>query len=481
MFETIASLQQKIKSGELTLTSIVNAYRAQIEKTENQLTAFISHDWDMVTERITELESVENKEALPLYGMPIGVKDVFAIQGTQTTAGSKILEGYIAPYTATAIQKLLDAGAVVMGKNNCDEFAMGGSTENSGYFSSKNPYDITRVPGGSSGGTAVSIAAGQVVAGIGSDTGGSIRQPAAFCGIVGLKPTYGAISRNGLIAMASSLDCVGPMTRSVDDAALLFDIMAGKDPLDSTSHEKTRKTYTDITTSIADMNIGIPKEINLGSLSQPVQDQFNQAVAWLKDGGAKIHEISLPHLADALAVYYVLMPAEVSSNMARFDGLRYGQAVSDAQSLLDYYMDTRGTFLGDEVKRRIMIGTYMLSSGYVDAYYKNAQKVRQLIVNDFASVYTTVDAILMPTTPTTAFALGAKNDNPLEMYLADIYTVSANIAGVPAISVPTGLVDGLPFGVQFLGPHFKEEVILSLAKHVETTRGELSFPNIQTI
>ena len=474
---SLKQLNNELKSGNITVSDVVSAYKKNFDNSEDQIKAFIQTDWESAQEQAKEFE-IKNKDSV-LKGVPMGIKDVLMTHGIQTTAGSKILENYKATYTATAVQKLLDAGSIMVGKNNCDEFAMGGSTENSGFYTTCNPYNLSQVPGGSSGGSAAAVAARQVAFSIGSDTGGSIRQPAAFCGVVGLKPTYGRVSRFGLIAMASSLDSVGPITKSVEDAAYILEAIAGHDPYDSTSSNSKPEKYTDaIGRNVKGMKVGIPKQIDLESLSDDVQKQFQQSIDWLKEEGVGIVDIDLKHLKDALAVYYIIMPAEVSSNMARYDGIRFGQAIDKADDLLSFYMKTRGEYLGDEVKRRIMIGTYVLSSGYIDAYYVNAQKVRRIITDEVNKAFENIDAFLLPTTPTPAFGIGEKSSNPIEMYLSDIYTVIANIVGIPGISVPSGMINDLPFGVQFFGKHFAESTILSLADVIEKKRGDLPRPKI---
>ncbi len=396
----------------------------------------------------------------PLKGMKIAVKDNMNIKGRRATAASKILEGYVAPYTAKAVQKLLDKGVIIVGRTNLDEFAMGSSTENSAFGPTKNPNDLSRVAGGSSGGSAAAVAAGFVDAALGSDTGGSIRQPAAFCGLVGLKPTYGAVSRYGLIAMGSSLDQIGPLTRTVKDAQLIFDCIKGSDPNDASGFypDKTDQTFKKI--------IGVPKGITAG-LDESVKENFVSALEKLKSLGYKIEEIDMPHLSLSLAVYYILMPAEVSSNLARYDGVRFGLS-RPGDNVIDEYFKTRRAGFGAEAKRRIMLGTYVLSSGYADEYYGSALKARAIITDEFKKAFEKVSAIATPTTPTPAFKIGEKTENPVDMYLADIFTVPANIAGVPAISLPHGTVEKagrqLPLGFQLMADHFREDVLFEMAK-----------------
>ncbi len=389
-----------------------------------------------------------------LSGIPIAIKDVLTVEGMPATAGSKILEGFIPPYTATAVKRLQEAGAIVIGKTNTDEFAMGSSTENSAYGVTHNPWDITRVPGGSSGGSAAAVAAGFVPAALGTDTGGSVRQPASFCGVTGLKPTYGRVSRYGLIAFGSSLDCVGAFGRSAEDVALIFETIAGHDPLDATSAEVDVTPIDFEKSDLRGLRIGVPKEYFIEGMQAEVQEKTRAAIAQLESLGAEVHEISLPHTEYALPVYYILAPAEASANLARFDGIRYGPR-ADADSLRDVFFKTRGEKFGSEVTRRIMLGTYALSAGYYDAYYGQAQKVRTLIKRDFEAAFEQVDLIACPSTPTTAFEIGAHAGDPLSMYLEDVFTLPASLAGVPGISFPVGFdSQGLPIGMQLLGAAF---------------------------
>ncbi|KPJ85495.1 glutamyl-tRNA amidotransferase [Parcubacteria bacterium SG8_24] len=405
-------------------------------------------------------------------GVPLGIKDCLLVAGAHATAASAILKDYLAPYDATAVSRLRQAGAVFLGKTNMDEFAMGSTTETSCHGPSRNPWDTSRIPGGSSGGSAVAVAEGSAVAALGSDTGGSVRQPAAMCGIVGFKPTYGRVSRYGLIAMASSLDQVSPITRSVTDAAILLRVMEGHDPRDATSvplklEWSLPESFDE---SLRGLRIGLPAEYFVSGLDPQVERTVREAISRLEDLGAEIREISLPHTEYALAVYYIIMPCEVSANLARFDGIRYGRRVSGAD-LEDTYRRSRGQGFGKEVRRRIILGTYALSSGYYDAYYLRAMKVRRLIANDFARAFDDVDCIVTPTVPTTAWKLGEKLDDPLAMYLSDVYTVSANVAGLPAISIPCGLVDGLPVGLQIMGRHFDDKTVLGTAYAYEKAYG----------
>jgi aspartyl-tRNA(Asn)/glutamyl-tRNA(Gln) amidotransferase subunit A len=406
--------------------------------------------------------------------VPIAIKDVLVTKGVRSTAGSKILGNFIPPYTCTAVQRLEDAGAIILGKLNCDEFAMGSSNENSAYGPVKNPRDLTRVPGGSSGGSAATVAAGTAVATLGTDTGGSIRQPAAFCGVVGLMPTYGRVSRYGLIAFASSLDKIGPLTKTVNDAALLLRHMAGRDPMDSTSAEVAVPDYAaELDTPISGLRIGVPTEYFAEGLHPDVRANVEATIQKLAKAGCEIVRISLPSTRYAIPTYYVVATAEASSNLARFDGVRYGYRAKDANTLQAMYRRSRDEGFGPEVKRRIMLGTYALSAGYYDAYYLKAQRVRALLAQEFRQAFDRVDAIVSPSTPTPAFKIGEKVDDPVEMYLSDLYTVGPSLAGIPGISVPCGKAtsadyNGLPIGFQILGKHFDESTILRIARAVES-------------
>ncbi len=408
----------------------------------------------------------------PLAGVPISLKDVIVTRGLATTAASKILQGWIPPYDAHVVDKLRAAGAVILGKVNCDEFAMGSSTERSAYQRTKNPWDPGRVPGGSSGGSSASVAAGLCVGSLGTDTGGSIRQPAAFCGVVGIKPTYGRVSRWGIVAFASSLDQVGPITRSVADAALLLETICGFDERDSTSLDEPVPKFSDaLVGEVTGLRVGLPKEYFGDGIDADVRAALDKTVAALKDRGATIVDVSLPHTHLALAAYYIIAPAEASSNLARYDGIRFGKAAAGAKDLMDLYMRSRGAGFGPEVKRRIMLGTYALRSGYYDAFYKKAQQVRALIKRDFDEAFTQCDVLLTPTTPTAAYKLGSKA-TPLDMYLGDIFTLACNLAGLPGISVPCGLTsDGLPIGAQLLGKPLDESTLIRTAAVIESTVG----------
>jgi len=464
---TIESARQGMADKLFTAVELLRESEVRIKATESDLKAFLTLTPD---EAVSALGSGAGGE---LAGIPAAIKDVLMTKDIRTTAASKILDNYVASYDATAVFRLKSQGLVLMGKTNCDEFAMGGSTENSGYYPTLNPWDLTRVPGGSSGGSAAAVAAGQVLYAIGSDTGGSIRQPAAFCGVVGLKPTYGLVSRYGLIAMASSLDSIGPFTRTVKDAAIVLNHLAGADPHDATTSGRKPIDYVrELAGDVKGMTVGLPREYFVEGLDSGVREVIEEQIKILTAYGVKLKEVSLPHTQFALPVYYILMPAEVSSNLAKFDGLRYGQpAKGKFKTLLDYYQETRGEGFGAEVRRRVLVGTYVLSAGYVDEYYLQAQKVRTKLIEDFKRVFTEVDLLLTPTTPTTAFRLGEKMDDPVSMYLADIYTVSVNLAGLPALSVPAGLSEGLPVGMQLIGPRFSEGKIMRLAHVYEQLRG----------
>jgi aspartyl-tRNA(Asn)/glutamyl-tRNA(Gln) amidotransferase subunit A len=394
------------------------------------------------------------------------------VKGVETTAGSRILRGFRSPYTATAVSRLFEAGAVMIGVTNCDEFAMGSSTENSGYFPTHNPWDLDRVPGGSSGGSAAAVAAGEAMIALGTDTGGSIRQPAAVCGVVGMKPTYGRVSRYGLIAFASSLDQIGPFARSVEDAALVLEAMAGHDPLDATSSDRPNDVRRDFDKGVKGMKLGVPREYSEVEGMEPgVNAAVREAIKALENAGAEIVDVTLPHTDYGLAAYYIIAPAECSSNLARFDGVKYGLSVQDVDNITEMYMRTRRQGFGTEVRRRIMLGTYALSSGYYDAYYLKAQKVRTLIKRDFDDAFSKCDAIVGATSPIVAFPIGSKTEDPLSMYLCDVLTLGGNLAGLPGISVPCGTSQGLPVGLQVLAPQWREDVALRVARAYEVASG----------
>lgn len=461
---TIKGLNKKLISKEISVLDLVDFYKKQIEEKNKEINAYLEvfDDIDVQVQKAQEM--IDNGKGTVLTGIPVSIKDNIFIKGHRVGASSKILDNYIAPYNATVINKLKDAGVVFLGRVNMDEFAMGGSTESSAYGVTRNPCDTNRVPGGSSGGSAASVAMSGAVFSLGSDTGGSIRQPASFTGLVGLKPTYGRVSRYGLIAMASSLDQIGPITKNVDDAQIVFDFIKGIDKNDSTTY------LPENISSAKKPVIGIPYEILKEGVDEDVLKNFNESVDKLKEIGYQVKDISLPYLKYSLALYYILMPAEVSSNMARFDGVRFGLH-KDAGSVIEDYFKTRGDGLGKEVRRRIMLGTYVLSSGYYDAYYSKAQKVRKLLTEDFIKAFNDVDIIATPTSPVLPWKFGEKSKDPLTMYLADIFTVSANLSGIPAISVPSGhaLKDSvsLPVGIQFMTNHFREDIIFDVSKKFE--------------
>ncbi|OIO13911.1 MAG: Asp-tRNA(Asn)/Glu-tRNA(Gln) amidotransferase GatCAB subunit A [Ignavibacteria bacterium CG_4_8_14_3_um_filter_37_9] len=461
-----------LKEGKLSLVENVQNFLSRIEERKN-LNAFT---FLFAEEAIQKATEVELKIAVgsfgKLAGMVIAVKDVLAIKDKPLTCSSRILENFTSLYTATAVQKLLDEDAIIIGKTNCDEFAMGSSNENSAFGAVKNPLDETRVPGGSSGGSAVAVAANLCDVALGTDTGGSIRQPAAFCGIYGLKPTYGLVSRFGLTAFASSFDCIGPFANSVEDIALTLEVLAGQDKSDSTSINAEKKVYPNLLgNNKQKLKIGIPKEYFVEGLSLEIKEQIELVIHKLKELNFSIEEVSLPHTEFAIATYYILTTAEASSNLARFDGARYGYRSKQSSSLKEMYNASRSEGFGSEVKRRIMLGTYVLSSGYYDAYYKKAQKVRRKIKEDFVKVFSKIDVLLTPTTPTTAFKLGEKTSDPLEMYLSDIFTTSANLAGIPGINIPIGKdKNNLPIGLQLLANQFEEEKLLQLGS---TITGEI--------
>ncbi len=468
---TVDSARMAVLEKQTTATQLVDDFYKKIAAEDPAIGGYLTLSEVRAYKQAARVDELADKgDALPpLAGVPIAVKDVFATRAVRTTAGSKILATFVSPYDATVVTRLEDAGAIILGKTNCDEFAMGSSNENSGFHPVHNPHDHARVPGGSSGGSAAVVAAGTAVASIGSDTGGSIRQPAAFCGVVGLKPTYGRVSRYGLIAFASSLDHVGPFGKTVKDTALMLQAMAGRDPLDATSADVPVPNYAaHIGQPLDGLRIGMPKEYFGEGLDPEVHRAVEGGIEELAKAGCEIVPISLPNTKYAIPTYYVVATAEASSNLARYDGVRYGVRVTDGKTLAEMYRRTRDAGFGAEVKRRIMLGTYVLSAGYYDAYYLKAQRVRRLLANDFNQAFAKVDAIVTPTTPTPAFKLGEKTDDPLAMYLADIFTVTANLAGIPGISVPCGKSkDGLPIGMQILGKYFDEPMVLRVGHVAE--------------
>lgn len=473
--KTIREVHKGLIKKQFSCLELVNFYLDKIKKENDELNDFLN-----LTEKLAleQAKKVDDKIAGggkigQLEGIPMAIKDNILVEGYKTTAGSKILENYTAPYDATVIEKLKKAGVIIIGKTNLDEFAMGASTENSAFGPTKNLFDVSRVPGGSSGGSAVAVAANHCLAALGSDTGGSIRQPASFCGVVGFKPSYGMVSRYGLIAMASSLDQIGSLTKTVEDAQLIFNVIKGKDPLDSTTIDNTRHKIRSVKSK--NLKIGIPKEYFGPGISKGVKDIIEKTIKNSEKIG-EIREVSLPHTEYALAVYYIIMPAEVSANLARYDGIKHGYShpagdhLKGGASLLDLYLKTRAKGLGNEVRRRIILGTYDLSAGYYEAHYGKAQKVRALIKKEFEKVFSPsaggVDILLTPTAPTAAFKIGEKKD-PLSMYLSDIYTVPASLAGFPAISMPCGTIDNLPVGLQIIGPQFQDDLLLEVAGRYE--------------
>ena len=454
-----------IDKGEISPVELTEAIFKRIEAVEDKIHSFVTLDKEnsLIQARRTE-DNIRRNIKQPFAGLPVAIKDNICTEGVRTTCSSKMLENFIPPYDSTVVKKLKEQGCILIGKTNLDEFAMGSSTENSSFGATRNPWDVARVPGGSSGGSAAAVAADMCIAALGSDTGGSIRQPAAFCGVVGLKPTYGRVSRYGLVAFASSLDQIGPITKNVKDSAILLNIISGYDLCDSTSADLAVPDFTSaLGQDIKGMKLGVPKEYFIEGIDKEVAKSVNAAINKLESLGAIPVEISLPHTGYAVATYYILATSEASSNLARYDGVKYGLRV-EGGDLIDMYMKTREAGFGAEVKRRIILGTYTLSSGYYDAYYKKAQQVRTLVKQDFEKAFEKVDVIVTPTTPSPAFKAGEKTDDPLQMYLADIFTISVNLAGVPGISVPCGFtLQNLPVGLQIIGKYFDEETLLKTA------------------
>jgi aspartyl-tRNA(Asn)/glutamyl-tRNA(Gln) amidotransferase subunit A len=487
---TLTQAMAALHHGETTSRELTRACLERIERLEPFLHAFLYlasgsalAKADASDGERAVLSKTNSHSTKPLLGIPIAIKDVLTVEGLPCTAGSKILEGFVPPFTATAVKRLQEAGAIVIGKTNTDEFAMGSSTENSAYGVTHNPWDTSRVPGGSSGGSAAAVAARLIPAALGTDTGGSVRQPASFCGVTGLKPTYGRVSRYGLIAYGSSLDCVGALGRTVEDVAILYAIMAGRDPLDATTVDapisKIEFVRTDVLLPLRGLRIGVPQEYFVRGIQVEVEAGVRKAIGVLESLGAEIHEISLPHTEYALPVYYIIAPAEASANLARYDGIRYGPRM-DAESMWDIYYRTRGRKFGTEVERRIMLGTYALSAGYYEAYYGQAQKVRTLIKRDFEHAFEQVEVIAAPVAPTTAFNIGAHGDDPLAMYLEDVFTLPANLAGVPGLAFPVGFDGvGLPVGMQLIGKHFCEDVLLrAVYAYQQVTDWHLRAPSL---
>ncbi len=460
--------RQLLDSKAVSAVELAEAHLERIANVDDKVHGYLHVMEDAAREQARRADAaIADGSAGPMTGIPIALKDILCTTDAPTTAASKLMEGYVSPYDATVVRKLREAGAVFLGKTNTDEFAMGSSTENSAFGPTHNPWDLDAVPGGSSGGSAAVVAAREATLSLGSDTGGSIRQPAGFCGVVGLKPTYGRVSRYGLFAFASSLDQIGPFSRTVADAAMTLSAIAGRDPKDSTSIDRDVPDFAaDLTYDLKGRKIGIAREYSVDGMEPGVKQAVDDAVRKLADLGAELVDVSLPHTEYALATYYITAPAEASANLARFDGIRYGNRI-EAPTLEETYLRTRGEGFGPEVKRRIMLGTYALSSGYYDAYYIKAQKVRTLIKRDFDRAFEEVDAIVAPTTPTVAFGIGSRMDDPYQMYLADVFTIPANMAGIPGISIPCGLSDGLPVGLQVLGKAFDESTVISIAHAYE--------------
>lgn len=464
---TVHELKEKLANKELTITEITKAYVNRINEKEKDVQAFVTTLCEEALEQANQIEEKVNRGEVTgeLVGIPIGIKDNMCTKGVKTTCSSKMLENFVAPYDATVVEKLNQEHMINLGKLNMDEFAMGASTEYSAFKKTRNPWNLDTVPGGSSGGSAAAVAANLVPWALGSDTGGSIRQPAAFCGVVGLKPTYGLVSRYGLVAFASSLDQIGPITKDVEDAALLLNVITGHDEKDTTSEKREKVDYCKaLKNDVKGLKIGVPKEFFGEGINKEVKAKLQEAIEKYKEMGAEVEEFSLDIANYALATYYIIACAEASSNLGRFDGIRYGYRTSNYTNLKEIYKNSRSEAFGEEVKRRIILGTYVLSSGYYDAYYKKAQQVRTLVRKEFEKAFEKYDILLTPTAPTVAFEIGTKSNNPLEMYLADICTVSVNIAGLPGISIPCGVdTKGMPVGMQLIGPRFGEEVILNAA------------------
>jgi aspartyl-tRNA(Asn)/glutamyl-tRNA(Gln) amidotransferase subunit A len=474
---TLSQIVSMLRAGDVSSREVTQLYLDRISKLDPHLHAFLTvtpekalSQSNKADQRLAAWRKSSKMPLPPLEGVPIAVKDVLCVADVRCTCGSLILENFTPPFNATAVQRLLDAGVIILGKTNTDEFAMGSSTENSAYVTTHNPWDLERVPGGSSGGSAASVAARLAPAALGTDTGGSVRQPASFCGVTGLKPTYGRVSRYGLIAYGSSLDCVGAFGRNAKDTAILFELMAGRDPRDATTMDlPVPKIDLNGNTDLTNLRIGVPKEYFIAGIQPEVETSIRQAIAKLESMGAEVLDVSLPHTEFALPVYYLIAPAEASANLARYDGIRYGPRIP-ANEMWEIFRQTRGEKFGREVKRRIMLGTYALSAGYYDAYYGQAQKVRTLIKRDFETVFETVDIIAAPVAPTTAFRIGDHTGDPLSMYLEDVFTLPANLAGVPGLTFPVGFdKQGLPVGMQLMGAHFKEQILFETAHAYQQT------------
>lgn len=463
---TIYELSSLMDKKEISSTDILKSVEQRIGKVEDKICSYVDFDFDNAYKKSARVDKqiLTGSRKGHLSGIPVAVKDNMCIEGLETTCCSKILKGFVPPYTATAVKKLMDSDAIIIGKANMDEFAMGSSTENSSVKITRNPWSNDRVPGGSSGGSASSVCSGEAIASLGSDTGGSIRQPASFCGVTGLKPTYGLVSRYGLIAFASSLDQIGPITKDAYDSAIMLSVVSGYDPMDSTSVDLPARDYTEnLYKSLSGLKVGLPCEYFGDGIDEDVKKLVLSAIDVFKKLGASVEEFSLKYTEYALSAYYIISSAEASSNLARYDGIRYGYVSGEYDDIIDMYCRTRAEGFGREVKRRIMLGTYALSSGYYDAYYKKAQQVRTLIIRDFKEAFERFDVIITPTSPTTAFKIGEKLKDPLSMYLSDVCTVPVNIAGLPAISIPCGFSSGMPVGLQIIGKHFGESEILNAA------------------
>mgnify|MGYP001184744668 FL=1 len=481
--KTLSSIASDIKEKKVTIKEVLDSVYKRIEEVEPKVGAYITLTKTQAYERAEELQKrLDNGEDIGILGgVPIAIKDNICTENVKTTCASRMLENFVPIYNATVIEKLKEAGAIMLGKTNMDEFAMGSSTETSYIKKTANPWDVNRVPGGSSGGSAAAVSADMAYAALGSDTGGSIRQPASYCSVVGLKPTYGLISRYGLIAFASSLDQIGPFAKTVEDAALMLNVIAGHDSKDTTSADLEKKDYTKaLVNSVKEMNIAVPSDFVNDGINEDVKRAYDTSIKTLEDLGANIVNVKLEYAKYSLATYYIIATAEASSNLGRYDGIRYGHRAKEFSDLIDLYTKSRTEGFGDEVKRRIMLGTYVLSSGYYDAYYKRAQQVRTLIVNDFKKAFESCDVIMIPTAPNTSFKMGEHSTNPLEMYLEDIFTVPVNIAGLPAISVPGGFAsNNMPIGLQFIAKSFDEEKLLQVAyTYEQNTQFHDKKPNI---
>ena len=472
---TVHEAQDLLGRGETTSVELTEAVLARVEAVDETVKSYVTVTADAARAQAAAADARRAQDgagAPPLLGIPAAIKDVINTKGVRTTCSSRMLENYVPPYDATVMRKLNGQGVVLVGKTNMDEFAMGSSTEHSAFFTTRNPWDTERVPGGSSGGSAAAVAADEAIFSLGSDTGGSIRQPAALCGVVGMKPTYGRVSRYGLVAFASSLDQIGPFTKDVTDCAIVLEAICGQDPKDATSAPEEVPAWRDeMKQDVRGLRIGVPREYFGEGTDPAVEQSVRAAIDQLLALGVEVEDVSLPHTDHALATYYIIAPAEASANLARYDGIRYGHAAQNAETMWEAYSRTRGEGFGSEVKRRILVGTHALSSGYYDAYYLKAQKVRTLIAADFQQAFERVDAIVSPTSATVAFKIGERIDDPISMYLSDLYTLPGNVAGLPGISLPCGLADGLPIGVQFVGKPFDESTLLRLAFAYEQASG----------